>query len=267
MLVTFSNVSTSPIFLSTLGITINPGASAVAERTVAQLQAEQVLLAYVQGGKITLSYATETGDLANLPLSPIGQANPGTAGGGSGSNVFTYRDSEPSPSGSVYATFAAAYAAAAATGVPATIVIDDSLSDCSIPEGAGNFDMHLITLTGLATGIPDPVVLLSIYDGVSWNQGFARITGNLWVLSNFSSTPFLGVLSSTTPYYMQIDGQAMLATDSEGATFDCSQPNNPKCDKSFQVANTNKPISSARPARMPISCALGDSGLPRRASS
>ncbi len=73
MQVTFTNTTTSPIYLSAIYMTLQPtgqpGAAVTTRRTRAQLDAEQQLKQYVQAGSITLLFATETGDNAKLGAS------------------------------------------------------------------------------------------------------------------------------------------------------------------------------------------------------
>jgi hypothetical protein len=131
------------------------------------------------------------------PAGPPGAQGPaGPPGSGGNGGVFVYRDSEPSPSGNVFATWAGAYAAAHATKQPATIIIDQSLHACAIPTNAGNFDLSIISLAAISI---DNGSTLNINDGVTWNQGVLKISNGLQVVTLFSSpttaliTPVNGV--------------------------------------------------------------------------
>ena len=219
-----------------------------------------------------------------------------------GGNVFVYREGEPDPTGNVYGTFDGAYNAATSTGVPATIVFDDSLGDCFIasPINGSNallsgFDGTLLTVSGLSGLTPnvvgqlltiwdaanssnngtftivsyiseasvqvtnpsavfpdsnagsiewalnidynlsqitfsaltpgayeEPTTLVNIVDGVTFNEGLARVTGGLWVTCGFSVQTFLGTLSNSTTHYMRIDSGSLLVSN-ETATWDVSQ--------------------------------------------
>jgi len=82
------------------------------------------------------------------PGTPGQDGDPGPPGPpGSGGGVFVYRDSDPAPSGNVYATFDDAYEAAKALGTPATIIIDDTLNDCSVGN-AGGYGALVTALSG-----------------------------------------------------------------------------------------------------------------------
>lgn len=100
-------------------------------------------------------------------------------GGGGGSNVFVYRQAEPSPAGNVYDNFVDAYAAAMATGVPATIVCDCSIDPCVVPADSGSFDLRQVTLSGTGVFSSDngQNSSLTIHDGNTVVGGPFRITG------------------------------------------------------------------------------------------
>jgi hypothetical protein len=76
----------------------------------------------------------------------------GSGGGGGGSDgyaatgTFIYREGEPSPSGNVYSSWAAAYAARTAFKGSAIIEIDSRFGSPTIP--AGVYDMSVTKLTG-----------------------------------------------------------------------------------------------------------------------
>jgi hypothetical protein len=132
-----------------------------------------------------------TNGFPGAPGSPGVQGPPGPQGpAGSGGNVFVYRDSEPSPSGNIFATWAATYVAAHTAVLAAkqqvTIIIDSSLHACAIPINAGDFDLSLITLSG-----PDPTgnifSTLNINDGVTFNEGLSQIKDGLTININFAS--------------------------------------------------------------------------------
>ena len=69
MQVTFTNNTSSPLYLSAIYMLIQPGQSLTTRRTRAQLDAEQQLKTYVQAGDIQLTFAAETGDNAELGAS------------------------------------------------------------------------------------------------------------------------------------------------------------------------------------------------------
>jgi hypothetical protein len=74
MLVTFTNASSSPIFLSQLYVEIAPGASVTTQRTRSDLEGDQILKAYVAAGTITLSFSLETGDSTALGFGSVPQS-------------------------------------------------------------------------------------------------------------------------------------------------------------------------------------------------
>lgn len=154
------------------------------------------------------------------PSSPTGG---GFGSGGGGSNIFVYREAEPSPGGNVYATWEGAYNAAIATGAPCTIVVDGTHGSCQIPQDFGNVDLHQITLAGLGGGVAGPNSMLTVNPGVTWNQGFYRITAGLWVVCTTAPGAALGTLGDGI-HYMYVDDDAMLASNNTSeATFDISQ--------------------------------------------
>jgi hypothetical protein len=121
-------------------------------------------------------------DGAQGPAGPQGPQGP--SGGGGGGNVFVYRDSEPSPLGNVFATWAGAYTAAHAINQPATIIIDTSVHACSIPASAGDFDLSQITLSGRGPAFD---ATLTVNDGVTFNEGLLKITNGAQVITQFTS--------------------------------------------------------------------------------
>jgi hypothetical protein len=68
MLVTFTNASSAPVYVSMLATTIPVSGSVQTHRTQAQLDADQTLKALVAAGTIALAFAEETGD--DVPLGP-----------------------------------------------------------------------------------------------------------------------------------------------------------------------------------------------------
>lgn len=68
MLVTFTNAGSSDVYLSCLYTNLAAGASVQTRRTRAELEADQVLKAYVVAGTITLGFTEETGDDADVGL-------------------------------------------------------------------------------------------------------------------------------------------------------------------------------------------------------
>lgn len=151
------------------------------------------------------------------PVGPPGSTGPAGPSGGGGSNLFIYRDTEPSPTGNMFATWAGAYAAAIAVNSPATIMIDDSLNTCSIPLGAGNFDLHQITLIG--NGKQFNVVFV-VNEGVTWNEGVYRITGGLLVFTEYTSNSYL--ITSTKDVEIIIDEFSLMGPDGQGGIIDLS---------------------------------------------
>lgn len=119
--------------------------------------------------------------------------------------VFIYRDSEPNPTGNVFATFDGAYEAAKALGVPATIVIDDSIAQCSMGNAAGNRASvtavvgSTATITGLLNMTPAVV-------GLQLQLSNATSPGNNGV---FPITAYL------SPSSVQITNAAAVAPDSD----------------------------------------------------
>jgi hypothetical protein len=81
MLVTFTNTTSSPIYLSAIYKQLEPtgvtGSSVQARRTPADLDANQQLKAYVVAGDITLAFTLETGDSAATGpgSSPVSYSN------------------------------------------------------------------------------------------------------------------------------------------------------------------------------------------------
>jgi hypothetical protein len=70
MLVTFTNTTSSPIFISLLykqlGATGSADASVTVSKTLSELDQEQSLKALVESGDVTLSFASESGDSAAM---------------------------------------------------------------------------------------------------------------------------------------------------------------------------------------------------------
>lgn len=77
MLVTFTNTTDGPIYLSVLNMSIAAGASLTTRRSRAQLDSEQPLKVLVADGDITLSFELEAGDEAALvpAASPLAYDN------------------------------------------------------------------------------------------------------------------------------------------------------------------------------------------------
>ena len=101
--------------------------------------------------------------------------------------LFVYRDSEPNPSGNIYATFDGAYEAAKALPVPSTIIIDDTIAQCSVGN-ATNYGAayatvvgSTATITGLLNMTPEVVGLyLNLEtEGPAANNGTFPITAYL----------------------------------------------------------------------------------------
>lgn len=90
MQVTFTNNTTGAIFLSAIYMTIQAGHSITTRRTRAQLDAEQQLKKFVQGGQVILAFATETGDNAQLGVSGPALSSYTTAGRPAASAVPTF---------------------------------------------------------------------------------------------------------------------------------------------------------------------------------
>ena len=104
--------------------------------------------------------------------------------------TFVYRDSEPSPTGNVFPTFDGAYAAARSLGVPSTIVIDDTIAQCSIGN-ATNFGAvystvvgTTATITGLLNMTPEVV---GLYLALS-TEGPAENNGTFLIIAYLSPT-------------------------------------------------------------------------------
>jgi hypothetical protein len=152
------------------------------------------------------------------PAGPPGDTGPaGPPGSGGGSNIFIYRDSEPSPSGNVFATWAGAYAAAIAVNGPATITMDDTLNQCSIPLNAGDFDLHQITLAGQGGQFTTVFV---IFDGVTFNEGVFRVTDGLVIFTEFSNPTYL--ITPLKSQTLTIDNFSVFGVDGVGGIFDFS---------------------------------------------
>lgn len=109
---------------------------------------------------------------------------PGSTGPSGSGGIFVYRDSQTDPSGSIYATFDGAYAAAIAFGAPATIVIDDSLAQCSIGNAAGygatvtavsGTTVTVTNLRNMASSVVGKNLALS-QSGFDGNNGIFTIT-------------------------------------------------------------------------------------------
>jgi hypothetical protein len=66
MLVTFTNNTTEPIYLSAIECPVMVGYPVTTRRTACQLEMEQVLKEHVQAGRILLSWTLEPGDSAQM---------------------------------------------------------------------------------------------------------------------------------------------------------------------------------------------------------
>jgi hypothetical protein len=66
MLVTFTNASVNPIFLSQIYYNLEPSQGITTRRSTAQLDADYILKQYVVAGTIVLSFTLEPGDSAGL---------------------------------------------------------------------------------------------------------------------------------------------------------------------------------------------------------
>lgn len=109
---------------------------------------------------------------------------------GSGSTfVFIYRDSELSPTGNIFSTFAAAYAARSAAAGYAIILIDDTLHTCTVPPGSYNFNQT--KLLGILKSGSSETSTLNVSDGVIFTN--LRDIENLVVVPNNTSAPIVSL--------------------------------------------------------------------------
>lgn len=134
-------------------------------------------------------------------------------------NVFMYREGETSSSGNIFSTWAEAYAAAIALGIPSTIIIDDSISPCEIPENSGDFDLSNITLSGINFS-----GTLNIRDGVTWNKGFYKLTNYVNVTLSFNNPGFL--ITPISDISLIIDNGALVGIGNDGGFVDISTGSN-----------------------------------------
>jgi hypothetical protein len=123
----------------------------------------------------------------------VGRNEIKSAGGG---NIFIYRDSEPSPSGNVFPTFALAYAARIAFAGPAEIWIDDSLNFGGATVHAGTFDFNNTILRGMeqhvtSSPLDQPITLLSIPDE-SVTFANLRDVRDLAIVNGSTAGPIVG---------------------------------------------------------------------------
>jgi hypothetical protein len=238
-ILTVTNLTTSPIWLNDLYTNVNPGAqnSVITERDPAQIPNMEATMALAAAGQISVSVSYNTGELDSglmtqlqgVPVSitppAVGQTLvyngtdylPAAGGGGAGSNFFVYRDSEPSPTGNIYATFAGAYAAAIATGVQATIGIDTSLNVGQVYAGA--YDLSKITLSGV-NYINNIYDVLLINDGVTFTA-MNTITNYCVVLLEFS-VPTNALITATNNQLLFLENDGVLVIDNTGRFYDLS---------------------------------------------
>jgi hypothetical protein len=71
MLVTFTNASSSSVYLSAIYHELAAGASVQVHRSVAELDSNQSLKAYVAAGTITLAFVLEAGDSVAAGFGPV----------------------------------------------------------------------------------------------------------------------------------------------------------------------------------------------------
>lgn len=85
-----------------------------------------------------------------------------------------------------------------------------------------NYDLHHITLAGISRQPYGTSV--AIYDGVTWNQGVARVTNGLSVYTEFSNDTFLGtiVFDENVSLSILIDNYSVLGPDGGGGLWDLS---------------------------------------------
>jgi hypothetical protein len=129
---------------------------------------------------------------------------------------FVYRPGEPSPSGNVYASWAALVAAVAlvpgALGVKA-VSLDDSISPIDLPPGAWNFGSYTILQSGrrsvlfpMVVTIEDGCTLVGIFDLVNLS------------ITSLSTTFVIDVPSADHPTYLLRENTQIDQTV-PGATF------------------------------------------------
>lgn len=136
-------------------------------------------------------------------------------------NVFVYRPGGTAGT-NVFTTFAAAYAAAFALGVPCAIAIDDSLG-AAVTGAAGALDLSQIDLVNLKYNTTGTAPHLTFQTGTTVTN-FRRIT-NVWVTSTSTSSICTissgfhevvcseqGFLESTTaPFFHVLTGATLFA--------------------------------------------------------
>jgi hypothetical protein len=145
----------------------------------------------------------------------------GGGGGSGGSNVFVYRDSDPSPIGNIYATWVDAYnamAAARTAGAGFSIIeLDGSLNNPSIP--AGTYDLTDVTLRSSYDAGYIPGTYLA--DGTIFTN-FANAE-NVTLLTNSASTPVVSITSYTQIVLRNVsilqNGTAPFWSVTSGGTF------------------------------------------------
>lgn len=172
----------------------------------------------IQGKPITLNNTTDGNVLTWNATNNRLELDAPSGGGG---NVFVYRDSEPNPSGNVFATFDGAYNAAIATGVPATIIIDDSLNTASIPDGPADYDLHQITLSGTGTPYDN---FFNVGANVTFSKGIYRITNGVVLLDNSGISSVIP--SSLQSFTLIVDNFSVLVNNASQPLFDLSAMNN-----------------------------------------
>lgn len=143
----------------------------------------------------------------------------GDSGSGGGGNVFVYLEGGM-PTGNVYPTFAEAYQAAHNLNTPATIIIDDSFAGpCNIPDDAGSFDLHQITLCGL--GNYQNQTALFVGNNVSFTHNIYRITEGLTVIFQGNNNALLTVLpvGEINSFTVVIDKYSSLISESNNGWY------------------------------------------------
>jgi hypothetical protein len=158
--------------------------SEVEESTITSDAESSIFITYDSVGVYNTTQSGLLGTVTKTSLS---------RGGGGGGNVFVYRDSEPSPTGNVYATFDAAYTARAALAGSAIIEVDDSLHTCSVqtPISEIPYDMADTILQGLPqemTGSHTPLVSQITWTGEGEIFTHLREIKNLNIVVNNVST-------------------------------------------------------------------------------
>jgi len=147
----------------------------------------------------------------------------GGGGGGGGGGVYVFAPGHPSPSGNIFTTWEAAYAARAAVPGPAVIEVDETYDDVEIPaqEGGIPWDMTWTTLRGrLLSDHSAPWVsvvgqfsnLLRMEDiYIQGNNGITGASGSILCLAqadvpNGSSMTISDGMAWTITYWFDVSG-------------------------------------------------------------